>query len=113
MGTEERKNIEKPKQQKGYSDKDIYLKLESIEKKLKSVENNIDSSKRTQIRIGLYALGAAFVILGLSLWSDFLQLIGIDTARGSINPIGYIILGSITIISAHIVSRPRRKAKKK
>ncbi len=106
MVTKSRKNIKKPRQRKGYSNKDIYLKLESVEKR-------IYFSHRTQIRIGLSAVGIAFVILGLSLWSDFLQLIGIDSSQGSILPIGYIIMGAITMICAYIVTRPRQEVKRR
>jgi len=102
MGTKEVK-VENTTQQKRFLNKDIYLKLEGIEKK-------IDSSSRTQ-RFGiLYALGVAFIILGLSYWPGLLELIEIDTGRFYlINPIVLIMLGSITLIGAYIVSRRSRK----
>jgi len=89
-------------QKPDYSHKGIY-------RRLRDIENKIDSSRRIQNFAFIYALGAAFVILGLSRWSDFLELIGLDTAGGSINPIAFIILGSITMILAYIVSRRRSR----
>lgn len=91
-------NIQK---QEGYSQEDIYRKLESIEKK-------VDSSNRTQKRIALYALGAAFVILGFSYWPGLLEHIGMDTARFYfINPVALIVLGFITMILAYVIGRQR------
>jgi len=90
-------------QQKGYSHKDIYSKLESIEKM-------VDSSSRTQKFVFLYALGAAFVILGLSHWPGFLEYIGMDTARFYlINPVAFIVLGFIAIICARMFQRAKKK----
>jgi hypothetical protein len=106
VATKREKSAKKPKQQQGHSDEDLYRKLDDIEKK-------VDSGKQAQIRIALDAVGIAFVILGLSLWSDFLQFIGIDTTQGSINPIFYIILGAITIIFANIVTRLKQEVERR
>lgn len=112
MGTKDRnivKKAEKAKaenkapQQKGYSHKDIYRKLGDI-------ENKIDSTNRTQIFVFLYALGVAFVILGLSYWPGLLEHIGMDTARFYLtNPVAFIVLGSIVIIYARLFQRAKKK----
>ena len=99
-GTQEAKVENNTQQQKDYSHEDIYQKLEGIESK-------IDSSSRVQKFGIIYALGAAFVILGLSFFPYLLEQIGISTTRFYLNSIGFIILGSITMIAAYIISRRR------
>ena len=110
LGNKERETqeakVENDAQKPDYSHKGIYRRLEDI-------ENKIDSTSRTQKFVALYALGVAFIILGFSQWPDFLQLIGIDSSQGSILPVGYITLGSITLILARFVSRPRQEVKKR
>ena len=90
-------------QQEGYSLEDIYKKLGCIERK-------VDSSSRTQKFVFLYALGAAFVILGLSYWPGLLEHIGMDTARFYfINPLAFIVLGFIAMICARVFQRAKKK----
>ena len=103
--TQEAKVENNAQQQKGYSHKDIYQKLEGVEKK-------IDSSSQTQKSGIIYALGAAFVILGLSLWPGFLELIGIGTGGFYVNSVLFIILGFITMFFAYITTRQRKKRRK-
>lgn len=109
MGTRERKckKVQEAKvedniqQQEGHSHEDIYKKLRCIERK-------IESSSRTQKSGIIYALGAAFVILGLSYWPGLMEHLGMDTARFYfINPVALIVLGFIAMILAYVVGRQR------
>lgn len=102
-GMQEAKVENNTQQQEEYSHKDIYSKLEDIEKK-------VDSSSRTQKSVFLYAIGAAFVILGLSYWPGLLERIGMDTATFYLtNSLGLIVLGFIAIISAIVFQRAQKK----
>jgi len=89
-------------QQKGYSHKVICSKLDSIEKK-------IESSTRIQKFGIVYALGAAFAILGFSQWPGLLERLGIDTTRYYANSIFYILIGFYTMIVAFFISRQKKK----
>ncbi len=103
IGMQEAEVENNRQQKKAIRIKDIYRKLEGI-------ENRIDSSSRTQKFAFLYALGAAFVILGLSYWPGLLQQLGIDTARFYlINPMAFIVLGFIAIIYARVFQRAKKK----
>lgn len=89
---------------KSYSPEDIYNKLESIEHK-------IDSSSRTQIRVGLNTLGAALIFLGLSYYLAFLQRVNLDTTTFySINISGLLALGVFTLVFANTF-KPRHVGK--
>ena len=97
--TQEAKVENNTQQQPDYSYKAIFQKMESI-------ENKIDSSSQTQILSIFYALGAAFMILGLSYWPGLLEQIGMDTARFYlINPVALLVLGFITMLLAAPISK--------
>jgi RNA polymerase subunit RPABC4/transcription elongation factor Spt4 len=85
-------------QQKGCSHKDICSKLDGIEKK-------IESGTRIQKFGVVYALGAAFTILGFSQWPGLMDELGIDTARYYVNSIFFIVIGFYTMIAAFFISR--------
>jgi len=111
MGTKEREceKVQEAKvenntqQEEAHSHEDIYKKLVCIERK-------IESSSRAQKVIFAFALGVAFVFLGLSYWPGLLELIGMDTARFYfINPVAFIVLGFIAIIYALVSQRAKKK----
>jgi len=100
--TEEAKVENNTQQQEGCSNEDIYSKLARIERK-------IDFSSLTQRNIAFYALGTAFVILGVSLWPGFLEWIGIGKGSFYINSIAFWVLGVIPIIYAAVSQRAGKK----
>ena len=86
-------------QQKDYSHKDIY-------RKLKDIENKIESSTQIQKFGIIYVLGAAFIILGLSYWLALLQRTGMDTPRFYlINVSGLLALGTFALVYAFTFRR--------
>lgn len=97
-GIKKESGIQQPK---SVSNEDIYEKLEDL-------ENKIESSTQLQKFGIIYALGAAFVILGLSQWPGLLERLGIDTTRYYANSIAFIILGTATMILAFSISRRRK-----
>lgn len=111
MGTRERKceKVQEAKvennaqQQEAHSHEDIYNKLVCIERK-------IEGSGRTQVAAFAYAVGVAFVILGLSYWPGLLEHLGMGTATFYfINPVAIIVLGFIAIIYARVLQRVKKK----
>ena len=83
------------------SNEDIYRKLEDLESK-------VEFSTRIQKFGIVYAIGAAFAILGFSQWPGLLERLGIDTTRYYAYSIFYILIGSYTMIIAFFISRQKK-----
>jgi len=113
MGTKERETqeakVENDAQKPVYSNKGIYLKLESVEKK---IEKKIDSSSRIQKLTFIYAIGVAFIILGLSYYFAFLQSTGRDmTTFYLINIPGLLAIGAFVLVYASLRSKKGEEQK--
>jgi len=102
-GTQEAEVESSTQQQKDYSHKGIYQKLEDI-------EEGIKSSSQTQKFGILYALGVAFIVLALSYMPALFEHAGIATASFySINISGFIGLGTFLLVYALQIRRGTKK----
>jgi hypothetical protein len=85
---------------------------EDIYKKLEGLEDKVESGTHIQKFGIIYAIGVAFIILGLSLLPAFLQSTGIDMKSFyRINISGLLAVGTFALVYA--LSRKRGKRQQK
>lgn len=81
----------------------------TILQRLKNIEDKIDTGSNARRFWGLYALGAAFIILSITLWPGFMETIKVNPKGFYIGAPVYTALGFLYLLVAVLKARPDKK----